>query len=236
MSCALHTVEPVVNFWQYVVTWYVFWPYSHQFILRLYGSTCFLQRGAQCLTHTKQKIKVLFSFYVNRKNTEVFTCIWSKGVELRNRHSLPWRSWRIFLDTPFVCQDCCTPNLHTLDHITKESEVHRKREKVHTHYRSLTFSLLSGPVAEAAERKPSRKRQHDFLQTTHYTAWCLLCSSTFIHYRPLYLNVASHWFNSNVSAWRQVSPPFGFQCLKDWDKEGRCGQESDSIWSSNQVL
>jgi len=101
---------------------------------------------------------------------------------------------------------------------------------VHTHYPSLNFSLLSGPVAGAAEKKPSRKRQHDFLQTTHCTAWCLLRSSTFIHYRPLYLHVASHWFNLNVSAWRQVSPPFGFQCLKDCDKEGRCGQ--GSVWLS----
>jgi len=123
-----------------------------------------------------------------------------------------------------------TLELHTLDHITKESEVHRKREKVHTHYPSLTFSLLSGPVAEAAEKKPSRKRQHDFLQTTHCTAWGLLRSSTFIHYRPLYLHVASHWFNLNVSAWRQISPPFGFQCLKDCVKEGRCGQ--GSLWLS----
>lgn len=101
---------------------------------------------------------------------------------------------------------------------------------MHTHYPSLTFSLLPGPVAGAAEKKPSRKRQHDFLQTTHYTAWCLLCSSTFIHYRPLYLHVASHWFNLNVSAWRQVSPPFGFQCLKDCDKGGRCGQ--GPVWLS----
>jgi hypothetical protein len=122
------------------------------------------------VTHIKQEISIIFLGYVNYRNIKIFTCIWSKGVELPSRILLSWPSWRAFLDTPLACEDSYTPNLHTLDHITKESEVHRKREKVHTHYPSLTFSLLSGPVAEAAEKKSSRKRQHDFLQTTRYTA------------------------------------------------------------------
>lgn len=77
-------------------------------------------------------------------------------------------------------------------------------------------------------------RQHVFVQTTQYTAFCIFCSSTFIHYQPLYLHVAPHWFSSNVSAWRQVNPPFGFQCSNDGEKKK--GDVTDGLTQSGPVI
>lgn len=133
--------------------------------------------------------------------------------------SLPVDTLRKFLHKPLDREESCTPKVHTLDHMNKRARfTERERKCTHTATTDRICCCLDRLPLLLPAKNLSENRQHSILRTSDYTACFLLVSSTFIRYRPLYLHVASHWFNSNVSTWRQVNPPFGFQCSKDWGK------------------
>ena len=106
----------------------------------------------------KYKTSVIFLGFINYRSIHTFTCIFNKDNELPSRILFPWRFWRDFLDAPLACEEFCTPKLHTLDHIKRESEVHRKREKVHTHNSALIFRCCLDRSLRLAKKKPSRNR------------------------------------------------------------------------------
>lgn len=136
----------------------------------------------------------------------------------------PWIRWEMFFTNHLMAKNLVLPKCTHSITWTKERGSQKERESAHT-LPSLSAFAAVWTGAAAAHENSSKDRQHVILRTAEYTACFLLVSSThsqhtstFIHYRPLYLHVASHWLNSNVSVWRQVNPPFGFQCSKDWGK------------------
>jgi len=142
---------------------------------------------------------------------------------------------RAFLDAPLDCEEFCTPKVHTLDHMNKRARFTEwERKCTHTAYHWSSCCCPDRPL-RLAKGNSSRNGQRVLLQTSHYTACCLLGSSTFIHYRPLYLHVASHWFNSNVSAWRQANSPLAFNVQRIRKKKKK-GDVAERLTQSGPVI
>ena len=116
----------------------------------------------------KTKMTIILLGYVNYRNIGAFTWILSKGTELASRILLPLRSWRDFLVTPSACEDSWIA--HTRSHNKRERS--SQKEKVHTHYPSLTFSLLSGPVRRGCRKETSQKKTTRLL--TNNSLYCLM--------------------------------------------------------------